>query len=150
VREVSGCARTIVVSSCLLGIECNHRGLASPDRAVLALAAEHRLIPICPESAGGLPTPRPAAELQADGTVLTEGGVDVTEAYRRGAQAAVALARAAHATEAILKARSPSCGCHLIYDGTFSRTLRPGEGVTAGALRAAGLTVRSEEDLGNE
>ena len=113
----------------------------------MALRATHRVVPVCPEVAGGLPTPRPAAELQPDGRVVTGAGEDVTDAYRRGADAAVALAMATGAQRAVLKARSPSCGCHQVYDGTFTRSLRPGEGVTAAALRAAGLTVESEEDL---
>jgi uncharacterized protein YbbK (DUF523 family) len=137
----------LLVSACLLGVACNHRGEASPSAAVAALAASHRLIPICPETAGGLPTPRPAAEVRDDGTVATTAGTDVTDAYRRGAAAAVALARAVGAERAVLKARSPSCGCVQRYDGTFTRSLVPGEGVTAAALRRAGLDVVSEEDL---
>lgn len=137
----------VLVSACLLGVRCNHLGKASPSEAVAALSAGCRLVPICPEVVGGLPTPRPAAELQADGSVRTADGEDVTDAYRRGAEAAVALASATGAEEAVLKARSPSCGCHEVYDGTFTRTKVRGEGVTARALREAGLRVRSEEDL---
>jgi uncharacterized protein YbbK (DUF523 family) len=96
---------------------------------------------------GGLPSPRPAAERQPDGTVRTRDGVDVTDAYRRGAAATVALARAMGVREAVLKARSPSCGCAQRYDGTFSGRLVDGEGVTAEALRAAGVAVRSDEDV---
>jgi uncharacterized protein YbbK (DUF523 family) len=97
---------------------------------------------------GGLPTPRPAAERDAhDGRVRTEAGDDVTDAYARGAAHAVALARATGATHAVLKARSPSCGCHEIYDGSFSRRRVAGEGVTAEALRRAGVVVLSEEDV---
>jgi uncharacterized protein YbbK (DUF523 family) len=135
----------IVVSACLLGVACNHRGGASPSDVVLALQATHRVIGVCPETLGGLPTPRPAAELQADGRVRTADGTDVTDAYERGAAATVALAHAAGATEAVLKARSPSCGCAQVYDGTFTRTLRAGEGIAARALREAGLAVTSEE-----
>ena len=113
----------------------------------MALQSTHRVIGLCPETAGGLPTPRPAAELQPDGRVVTADGVDVTDAYERGATAALAVARAAGAEQAVLKARSPSCGCAQVYDGTFTRTLRDGEGVTARALREAGLAVTSEEDL---
>ena len=146
--EGSGLPPAIVVSACLLGVRCNHLGQASRSEAVEAMrAGGARLVPICPEAAGGLPTPRPAAEVQADGSVRTADGADVSIFYGRGAAAAVALARAVGATEAVLKARSPSCGCHEIYDGTFSRRRVPGEGVTARALREAGLAVRSEEDL---
>jgi uncharacterized protein YbbK (DUF523 family) len=113
---------------------------------VEALAASHRLVPVCPEVCGGLSTPRPAAERRGD-RVVNADGVDVTEAYDRGAAAAVELAHAVGARQAVLKARSPSCGVSRVYDGTFTRTLRDGEGVTAAALRAAGIEVCSEEDL---
>lgn len=145
--EGNGRRPAIVVSACLLGVRCNHVGSASPSAAVAALGATHRLVPVCPEVVGGLPTPRPAAELQADGRVVTASGDDVSAFYRRGAEAAVALARAVGASEAVLKARSPSCGCHEVYDGTFSRHMVAGEGVTAAALREAGVRVRSEEDV---
>ena len=78
--------------------------------------------------------------------VVNIDGEDVTAAYRRGAEAAVAVAQAVGATRAVLKARSPSCGSAAVYDGTFSRRLVPGRGVTAAALAAAGLEVGSEED----
>lgn len=137
----------IVVSACLLGVRCNHEGEANTSDAVRDLARTHRLVPVCPETVGGLPTPRPPAELQPDGRVVDAQGDDVTAAYARGAAAAVRLARATGAEEAVLKARSPSCGCHEIYDGTFTRTRVAGEGVTARALREAGVRVRSEEDV---
>ena len=145
--EGTGRRPAIVVSACLLGVPCNHEGRGSRSRAVEDLAAGAQLVPICPEVAGGLPVPRAAAERQADGRVVTETGDDVTWAYERGAAAAVALARAVGASEAVLKARSPSCGCREIYDGTFSRRRVAGQGVTAAALRAAGVRVRSEEDV---
>jgi uncharacterized protein YbbK (DUF523 family) len=140
----------IVVSACLLGVRCNHKGEASPSDAVVALRSTHRLIPVCPETAGGLPTPRPAAERQPDGRVGTGAGADVTDAYERGARHAVALAAAAGAERAVVKARSPSCGCGQIYDGSFSRTLVAGDGVTAAALKAAGLDVATEEEVARE
>lgn len=83
----------VLVSACLLGVACNHRGQASPSRAVEVLGTRTRLVPVCPEVSGGLPTPRPAAELQADGRVITAAGVDVTDEYRRGAAHAVEVAR---------------------------------------------------------
>jgi uncharacterized protein YbbK (DUF523 family) len=98
---------------------------------VEALAATHRVIPICPEVCGGLSTPRPAAVRQGDRVVNVEGD-DVTAAYERGARAAVELAQATTAHRAVLKARSPSCGS---------------AGTTTEALRAAGIEVVSEEDL---
>lgn len=137
----------LIVSACLLGVRCNHEAKANTSEAVVALGKRHRLVPVCPETAGGLPTPRPAAELQPDERVRTAGGAEVTEAYRRGAEHAVRLAQATGATAAVLKARSPSCGCHEIYDGTFSRTRVAGEGVTARALREAGVAVYDEDDV---
>jgi uncharacterized protein YbbK (DUF523 family) len=147
---------TILVSACLLGTCCNHEGRASLRARVRDLADAARLVPICPEVVGGLATPRAAAEIVggdgadvADGAarVMTAAGDDVSDAYRRGAAAAVELARAVGATRAVLKARSPSCGAVEVYDGTFTRTLRRGAGVTAAALRAAGIEVVSDEDL---
>ena len=136
----------LLVSACLLGTRCNHEAGHSRRAAVEELAGTHRLVPICPEVCGGLSTPRPAAE-RVGGRVLNVEGEDVTAAYERGARAAVELAVAVGARRAILKARSPSCGAHEIYDGSFARTLHAGEGVTAEALRRAGVEVLSEEDL---
>jgi uncharacterized protein YbbK (DUF523 family) len=145
----------LVVSACLLGVACNHEGRGSWRSVVDDLARRYRLVPVCPEVLGGLTTPRPAAEISGgDGAdvlagraqVMNIAGTDVSAAYRRGAQAAVHVARAAGATRAVLKARSPSCGSGQIYDGTFSRRLVEGRGVTAAALRAAGVEVCSDED----
>ncbi|MCA1843687.1 MAG: DUF523 domain-containing protein [Actinobacteria bacterium] len=147
----------LVISACLLGVACNHEGRGSPRAVVDDLAGHYRLIPVCPEVLGGLPTPRAAAELvggdgadvlagTGDARVVNIEGEDVTAAYRRGAEAAVTIARSVGATRAVLKARSPSCGSSAVYDGTFSRCLVPGRGVTAAALAAAGLEVGSEED----
>jgi uncharacterized protein YbbK (DUF523 family) len=136
----------LLVSACLLGTCCNHEGGHSRRAGVEALAEAYRLVPVCPEVCGGLATPRPAAERRGD-RVINIAGEDVTDAYARGARAAVELARAVGATRAVLKARSPSCGSAKIYDGSFSRTLVDGEGVTAAALRGAGVAVVSDEDL---
>jgi uncharacterized protein YbbK (DUF523 family) len=147
---------TILVSACLLGTCCNHEGRASRRTQVVGLATDARLVPICPEVAGGLTTPRAAAEIAGgDGddvlagraAVIASDGTDVSAAYVRGAQAAVALARATGATRAVLKARSPSCGPVEIYDGSGTRTLRAGAGVTAAALRAAGVDVQSDGQI---
>lgn len=137
----------VVVSACLLGAQCNHLGAGRIHPAVASLAGEARLIPVCPEVAGGLPTPRPAAERGPDGRVQTAAGDDVTVFYERGAAHAVAVARAAGAVRAVLKARSPSCGSGQIYDGSHRQVLRACDGVTTEAFRAAGIGVLSEEDL---
>jgi uncharacterized protein YbbK (DUF523 family) len=136
----------ILVSACLCGVACNHEGEAAAVDLRPALAARFRVVPVCPEVCGGLPTPRVAAEIQADGRVRTRDGADVTAAFERGARTAVALAAATGATHAVMKSRSPSCGSGQVYDGTFSRTLVAGEGVAAQALREAGVVVSSEDD----
>jgi uncharacterized protein YbbK (DUF523 family) len=123
----------ILVSACLVGVPCTHRGGDKRSDPVVLLAADARLVPVCPEVAGGLPTPRPEAERCADGRVRNSAGEDVTWHYARGATHAVALARAAGARRAVLKARSPSCGVG---------------GVAYEALRAAGLEVVDEYSLG--
>jgi uncharacterized protein YbbK (DUF523 family) len=128
-------------------VACTHKGEAKPSPAVQALAADWRLIPVCPEVAGGLGTPRPAAERTTDGRVVTAAGDDVSDFYRRGAEHAVALALATGARRAVLKARSPSCGSGRIYDGSHTGVLVDGDGTTTSALRAAGLDVVSEEGL---
>lgn len=137
---------SILVSACLLGVPCNHRGRAADATVRDALSDRYRVVPVCPEVLGGLPAPRPAAEIQPDGRVVNVRGEAVTSAYERGAEAAVRIARATGATRAILKARSPSCGSAQIYDGTFSKRLVDGAGKAAAALVDNGLAVTSEED----
>jgi len=145
-----------LVSACLLGAPTRFDGGACPVPALVSVAAQGRAVPICPEMAGGLPVPRPPAEIQGgdgtdvfDGTarVVTADGVDATAAFVAGAQQALAAARQHGIAVAVLKAHSPSCGGRLIHDGTFSGTLVVGVGVTAALLRRGGLTVLSEEDL---
>lgn len=105
------------------------------------------MIPVCPEQMGGLSTPRPPAERRGD-RVVTAAGTDVTEAYGRGADQALKLARQFGCRIALLKEKSPSCGCGRIYDGTFSRTLTGGNGVTAGLLLEHGIEVFGESRIG--
>ncbi len=149
-------ANVYLVSACLLGIPTAYDGEGRLVDELRALAAEGRAVPVCPEVAGGLPIPRPPAEvvggsgedvLDGKAKVVTIDGEDVTAAYIRGAEVALAVARRCGATTAVLKARSPSCGPSHIYDGTHSGVLVPGRGVTAALLRRAGLEVVSEEGL---
>ena len=141
----------LLVSACLLGFPCRYDGRAKPHEGVLSLLEIHTLIPFCPEIYGGLATPRPAAERQGD-RVMTEAGFDVTEQYRRGAGEALRLCRLYGCNAALLKERSPSCGSGAVYDGTFTGTVIPGDGVTAQLLKANGIQVvgesRAEELLG--
>ena len=99
----------ILISACLLGIPCRYDGKAKPQPWAEALAARHDLVPVCPEQLGGLPTPRAPSERRGDRVVMNT-GADVTEQYRRGAEAALRLCRLTGCEAAILKERSPSCG----------------------------------------
>ena len=147
----------ILVSRCLLGQRVRYDGGAHGPFDVLARwQAEGRIVPLCPEVAGGLPTPRAPAEISGgrgaavlDGElpVLTDGGQDVTAEFVAGARMALELVAAHGIRIALLKARSPSCGKREAYDGSFSGTRVAGEGVTAAALRRAGVEVFSEEQL---
>lgn len=156
--------RPVLVSACLAGRRCTYKATANPLAAewrawLERLIEEDRAVLVCPEVEGGLGTPRPPAEiLGGDGhdvldgraRVLAADGTDVTESYLRGAERAVERARAVDAGAAVLKARSPSCGRGVIYDGSFSHTLAPGDGVTAAALQRAGIAVMSDEELESE
>lgn len=138
----------ILVSACLLGVPCRYDGTGKLEPALEKLRDQgHTLIPVCPEVLGGLPTPRAPAELQSDGRVVNREGVDVSQAYRAGAEAALKLALERGCTLAVLKERSPSCGCGQVYDGTFSHTLTAGSGVAAALLCAHGITVYGESQL---
>ncbi|WP_220812475.1 DUF523 domain-containing protein [Pseudomonas paralcaligenes] len=147
----------LLVSRCLLGHKVRYDGGAhGPYGLLQRWQEEGRVVPLCPEVAGGLPTPRPPAEIPGgqgggvlDGTlpVLTDAGDDVTAAFVAGAEAALALARQHGLRVAVLKARSPSCGNTHNYDGSFSGHLVEGEGVTAALLRRAGVKVFNEQQL---
>lgn len=137
----------LLVSACLLGENCRWDGGNNRCESVAALTDRYDLLPFCPEQAGGLPTPRPPCERQGDRVIDREGG-DRTDAFRKGALAAVEAARRAGAVGAVLKERSPSCGVGPIYDGSFTRTLVEGTGVTAEALREAGLPLWGESEVG--
>lgn len=138
----------ILVSRCLLGEPCRYDGKSKPVLVLKRLVeAGHRLIPVCPEVLGGLPTPRPPAEIQADGRVVNRAGEDVTEEYQLGARLALELAREHGCALAVLKANSPSCGSSQIYDGTFSKTLISGQGIAAKLLTEAGIRVVDETQL---
>jgi uncharacterized protein YbbK (DUF523 family) len=147
----------VLVSACLGGCACRYDGSSHPDDSVVGLVASGRAVLVCPEQDGGLPTPRAPAEiLGGDGgdvldgraRVVTHAGRDLSEAYVRGAQAALEAARRTGADTAILKTRSPSCGRGQIYDGSFSGSLSAGDGVTAALLRRHGITVLTEDEAG--
>lgn len=128
----------VAVSACLLGRNCKYNGGNNRDECLITCLAGHELVEVCPEVAGGLPTPRPPAELH-DGRVVNVEGEDVTDAFERGAQLCFEVAQGCDF--AILKSKSPSCGVHQVYDGSFTGRLVPGKGVFARLLESAGMTV---------
>lgn len=152
----------ILVSACLLGERVRYNGVSIFDDASLPpilrrWAAEGRLVPVCPEVAGGLGVPRPPAEIQGPGggpavlarlvPIHTKTGLDVTDAFLAGAQVALDTARRHGIRLAVLKENSPSCGSTRVHDGTFSGTKIPGMGTATTVLRAAGVEVFPETDL---
>ena len=136
----------IRVSACLLGENCKYSGGNNRDERVLAFLAGHEVIPVCPEVMGGLPTPRPPAEI-VGGEVINCEGVSVDRQFRTGAQMALEMARREKIDLAILQSRSPSCGTKEIYDGTFTGAKIPGRGVFADLLVQSGFDVMDREDV---
>lgn len=140
----------IAVSACLLGEPCRYDGKAKPSEDVIAFARAHEVLPICPEVEGGLPTPRMPSELQLGASeeerarVVNREGADVTEAFERGAAASLQAMREFGCEMAVLKAKSPSCGTGMVYDGSFTGRLAPGWGVAAALIRDAGIPVTDE------
>lgn len=149
----------ILISSCLLGNPARFDGQAKPCQLLTKYKDSGHFLPICPECAGQLPIPRPSAEIQnGNGAdvwqnrcrVMDRNGLDVTENFCKGAIVCAKLAKKYKITAAILKERSPSCGVHAVYDGSFSKTTLPGQGVAAAYLAAQGYKLYSEEDLTEE
>lgn len=139
----------IGVSACLLGVNCTYRGDANTQEKLKALFEKGEAVAICPEVLSGLMTPRAPSEIISENPlrIQTNRGIDVTKAYLHGAQKALAYLQRHNITTVVLKANSPSCGIGHIYDGTFSHTLIPGDGITARILKANGISLLSEKDL---
>ena len=135
----------IMVSACLLGEKCKYNGADNFCQAGSALAQELELIPVCPELAGGLPVPRLPCEI-VGGTVMNSAGENVDKAFRAGAAECVRLAKEKEIDLAILQPRSPSCGVHEIYDGTFSGRRIAGSGVFASLLRESGFRIMDADE----
>ena len=151
----------LLISACLLGQKVRYDGRI-PDygesRLIRQWQDDGRAVPFCPEVAGGLQVPRPAAEIQSgDGSdvlsgatsVATNSGNEVSAHFILGARLALEACQAHSILIAVLKENSPSCGVRQIHDGSFSGTLRTGQGVTTALLRQSGITVFSENELSN-
>ena len=141
--------RKILVSECLYGgrtVRYDAGDVTETNPIFLKWKEEGRLIKVCPEVFGGLPTPRPDSQ-RVDGKVMAQTGEDVTEEYTKGAEEALSLAKENDVIFAVMKQDSPSCGSKYIYDGTFTDTKVPGQGLAVEYLRNAGFKVFAEEDI---
>lgn len=140
-----------IVSSCLAGINCRYDGKSNENKTVVDLMKKGEALIVCPEQLAGLTTPRSSCEIVIDENgqkkVLNKEGQDLTEEFIKGAEKVLGIAKIIGAQKAILKAKSPSCGCGCIYDGTFSGTLKEGNGLTAELLMQNGIEVCTEKDL---
>ena len=136
----------IMVSACLAGENCKYSGGNNRNEKVLSLMEGNEVILVCPEVMGGLGVPRTPAEIR-DGMVTARDGQVVDEAFREGARLCLEIARREQPDLIILKSRSPSCGVHQRYDGTFSGRLIQAPGVTAELLLREGFTLKEEEEL---
>jgi uncharacterized protein YbbK (DUF523 family) len=136
----------IMVSACLLGENVKYNGGNNKNKMLLRLLSGHTVIPVCPEVLGGLPVPRTPAEI-VNSEVINRNGESVDEAFRKGAEKALEIAKQEKPDLIILQSRSPSCGVKQVYDGTFTGTLIPGQGVFAQMAQEAGFKVMDIEDI---
>jgi uncharacterized protein YbbK (DUF523 family) len=136
----------ILVSACLLGVDCRYCGTGLLNEKVTKLKDKHNLIPVCPEQLGGLTTPRNPVEL-VNGLALDKNGNDYTKQFLKGAEETLKIAELLDCTTAILKSNSPSCGFGKIHDGNFEGSLVEGSGFTAAMLEEKGIKVMTENDI---
>ncbi|WP_373599588.1 DUF523 domain-containing protein [Paraclostridium bifermentans] len=136
----------ILVSACLLGINCKYDGDNNYHESVKDYLKDKQFVVICPEQLGGLPTPRIPSEITKD-KVMNKEGIDVTNNFIKGANESLKIAKLYGCKEAILKEGSPSCGSNKIYDGTFTGIKIYGMGITASLLKKEGIRIMSEKEL---
>lgn len=140
-----------LVSACLAGVDCRYDGKNSKSKLICELVKTGKAIAICPEQLAGLATPRTGCEIVIDKNgnkeVISMDGKNLTEKFANGAEKTLAIAKIIGIKKAILKSKSPSCGCEFIYDGTFSGRLIKGTGLTSELLIKNGIEVYSENDL---
>lgn len=136
----------IIVSACLLGRNCKYNGGNNYDPKVAEFLEDKEIIPVCPEVLAGLGVPRTPIEI-VDGVLRDRDGNSVDDALRDAVGQILEQVQKEEIQCAILKSRSPTCGVHQVYDGTFSGTLVDGAGVLAQALMDAGYAVWDNEDL---
>jgi Uncharacterized conserved protein len=141
----------LLVSACLAGVNCRYDGKNTKIEEIEKLVKDGKAIAICPEVIAGLNIPRDSCEIlvteDSEKKVISRNNKDFTEAYKRGAQKTLDISKTIGINTAILKARSPSCGCGQVYDGTFKGTLLNGNGFTAELLLDNGIRVYTEEEF---
>ncbi len=135
-----------VVSACLAGKKCRYDGRSSPCEKVIELVNNNEAIPVCPEQLGGLEIPRVPSEIK-DNRVISKEGRDVTAQFEKGAKESLRIALDNNCREAILKSKSPSCGCGKVYDGSFSGKLVDGDGIFTRLLKKNNFSVITEEEI---
>lgn len=135
----------ILVSSCLCGINCKYNGKNNYTPLIEEIKKYFNVIEVCPETLGGLPTPRDPSEINGN-KVISNKGKDVTINYNQGALKTLELAKKYNAKIAILKDRSPSCGRYS-YDGTFTHNLIDREGITYRLLSENGIKIYTENEI---
>jgi uncharacterized protein YbbK (DUF523 family) len=143
----------MLISACLLGINCKYNGESNYNQQIVELTKDERVIPICPEQLGGLTTPRLPCEIvvrEGEKRVIRKDGADVTEAFRKGAEETLKIAKMFNESIAILKTKSPSCGSCQIYDGSFSGRVIEGSGLTAELLADNYIQVFDENNYSPE
>lgn len=138
--------KKVLISACLLGEKCRYDGKSKPNESALELLSNYHLVPVCPEVLGGLSIPRKPSEIKGERVVMID-GTDVTCEYRLGAEKALKIAKENGITVAVLKARSPSCGKGMIYDGTYTGTLTSGNGITVQLFLNNGIKVYDETEI---
>lgn len=146
----------ILISACLCGIDCKYSGKNNYNEKAYELFKSARAMLVCPEQLGGLTTPRHPAEIKSgtardvlngNAKILNNHDEDVTEQFIKGAEETLKIAKALGCRQAILKSKSPSCGCGRVYNGSFDGTLIKGNGVAAQLLLDNGIEVITEEDI---
>ena len=138
----------LLVSACFVSKGYKYDGDANTNIKIIALEQKYEFVFICPEVFGGLPVPRYPSEILGD-KVVNIIGEDVTQNFNLGAIKALELAKKHNCKKALLKAKSPSCGKGMVYDGTFSHTLKEGHGITVRLLMENGIEVYTENELEN-
>ena len=136
----------ILISACLLGIPCRYDGRDNKIESLNLLQQQFDFVPICPEQLGGLSTPRCPCEIQGN-KVMSKEVKDCTREYQEGSEKRLKLAKQWNIKTALLKAKSPSCGFGQIYDGSFSKKLITGNGLTAALLEKEGIRIFCETEL---